>query len=58
MGRTACVRVGMGLLERREGSRGSTKGMFFFFSNRMGLIGSLLVSAVLTLVLLAFCNVI
>jgi hypothetical protein len=32
--------------------------MFFFFSNRVGLIGSLLVSAVLTLVLLAFCNVI
>jgi hypothetical protein len=32
--------------------------MFFFFSNQVGLVGSLLVSAALTLVLLAFCNVI
>jgi hypothetical protein len=44
-------------LERSEGSCGST-GVFFFFSNQVGLVGSLLVSAVLTLVLLAFCNVI
>jgi len=44
-------------LERREDSRRSTR-MFFFFSNQVGLVGSLLVSAVLTLVLLAFCNVI
>ena len=32
--------------------------MFLFFSNQVGLVGSLFVSAVLTLVLLAFCNVI
>jgi hypothetical protein len=32
--------------------------MFFFFSNRVGLLGSLAVSAVLTLLLLAFCGVI
>jgi hypothetical protein len=31
--------------------------MFLFFSNRIGLIGSILVSAALTLALLAFCNV-
>lgn len=30
--------------------------MFFFFSNRMGLIGSIAVSAVLTLGLLALCT--
>ena len=30
--------------------------MFFFFSNRTGLLGSILISAVLTLGLLAFCS--
>jgi hypothetical protein len=29
--------------------------MFFFFSNGLGLIGSIIVSAVLTLVLLSMC---
>jgi len=32
--------------------------MFFFFSNRLGCIGSLAISAVLTLVLLSFCGVV
>ena len=31
--------------------------MFVFFSNRLGLIGSIVVSAILTLVLLSFCGV-
>ena len=31
--------------------------MFFFFSNRMGCLGSIAVSAILTLVLLAFFGV-
>jgi energy-converting hydrogenase Eha subunit E len=31
--------------------------MFFFFSNGLGLIGSIAVSAILTLVLLSFCGV-
>jgi hypothetical protein len=31
--------------------------MFFFFSNRMGCAGSLLISAVLTLIVLAFMGV-
>jgi hypothetical protein len=30
--------------------------MFFFFSNRLGCLGSLLVSAFLTLVLFAVCT--
>ena len=30
--------------------------MFFFFSNRVGLVGSIVVSAVLTLVLLSLCS--
>ena len=32
--------------------------MFFFFSSRLGCLGSLLVSAVITLILLAIFNVI
>jgi hypothetical protein len=32
--------------------------MFFFFSNRLGCLGSLLVSAVITLILLVIFNVI
>ena len=32
--------------------------MFLFFSNRLGLIGSIVISAVLTLLLLSFCGVI
>ena len=31
--------------------------MFLFFSNRLGLIGSIVISAVLTLLLLSFCGV-
>jgi hypothetical protein len=31
--------------------------MFFFFSNRLGCAGSLLISAVLTLIVLAFMGV-
>jgi hypothetical protein len=31
--------------------------LFFFFNNRLGLAGSILVSAVLTLLLLSFCGV-
>ncbi len=34
------------------GARGHLRTMFFLFSNRLGCLGSLLVSAVLTLVLL------
>ena len=30
--------------------------MFFFFSNRIGLIASIAISAVLTLVLLSMCS--
>jgi hypothetical protein len=30
--------------------------MFFFFSNRLGLIASIAISAVLTLVLLSLCS--
>ena len=30
--------------------------MFFFFSNRLGCVGSLLLSAVVTLLLLAVCS--
>jgi hypothetical protein len=32
--------------------------MFFFFSNRLGCVGSILVSVVVTLLLLALLNVI
>ena len=32
--------------------------MFLFFSNRLGLLGSIAISALLTLLLLSFCNVI
>jgi hypothetical protein len=31
--------------------------MFVFFSSRLGLFGSIIISAALTLALLAFCNV-
>jgi hypothetical protein len=31
--------------------------MFLFFSNRLGLLSSIAISAVLTLLLLSFCNV-
>ena len=44
-------------VERACGAWCSVTAMFFFFSNRVGLIGSLVVSALLTLVLLAFCGV-
>jgi hypothetical protein len=30
--------------------------MFFFFSNKLGLIGSIAISAVLTLLLLSLCT--
>src|SRR5215207_5520670 len=41
---------------RSELASGSKEAaMFFFFSNRVGLLGSILVSAVLTLGLLALC---
>jgi hypothetical protein len=36
----------------------ASAGVFFFFSNRMGCIGSLLVSAVVTIVLLMIFRVI
>jgi hypothetical protein len=32
---------------------GTTGGMFLFFSNRLGCLGSLLISAVVTLILIA-----
>jgi energy-converting hydrogenase Eha subunit E len=31
--------------------------VFFFFNNKLGLLGSIAVSAVLTLLLLSFCGV-
>ncbi len=36
---------------------GKPLGMFFFFSSRMGCLGSLVVSAVLTLVLLLLLGI-
>ncbi len=36
---------------------GHGRGMFFLFSNRLGCLGSLLISAVLTLVLLLVLDV-
>jgi len=41
-----------------EASSGQPEAMFVFFSNRLGCLGSLLVSAALTLVLLLLLNVI
>lgn len=38
--------------------RGHGAAVFFFFSNRLGCLGSLLISAVLTLVLLLVFDVI
>ena len=38
------------------GRRGYPDHVFFFFSNRLGCLGSLLVSAVLTLVVLALLS--
>jgi hypothetical protein len=38
--------------------RGHAEAVFFFFSNRLGCLGSLAVSAVLTLVLLLVLDVI
>ena len=44
---------------RMEGAlSGQPEPMFVFFSNRLGCLGSLLISAVLTLVLLLLLNVI
>jgi hypothetical protein len=40
------------------GSRGSIGAMFLFFSNRLGCLGSLLVSIAATVVLLLLLNVI
>ena len=40
------------------GAFGQAGAMFVFFSNRLGCLGSLLVSAALTLVLLLILNVI
>lgn len=37
--------------------RGKPYGMFFFFSSRMGCLGSLMISAVLTLVLLLLLGI-
>ena len=41
----------------RDRGNGQPGSMFVFFSNRLGCFGSLLVSAVLTLVLLLLLNV-
>lgn len=41
-----------------QGPGGHRGGMFFLFSNRLGCLGSLLISAVLTLILLMVLNVI
>jgi hypothetical protein len=37
--------------------RGHRWTMFFFFSNRLGCLGSLMVSAILTVILLLILNV-
>lgn len=37
-------------------AEGKGRGMFLFFSNRLGCLGSILISVVLTLILLAVCG--
>jgi hypothetical protein len=41
----------------RGRSNGQERAVFFFFSNRLGCLGSLLMSAVLTLILLLVLDV-
>jgi hypothetical protein len=54
--RTAALRNFAALRQFVVFQRGAR--MFLFFSNRLGLLGSIAISAVLTLLLLSFCNVI
>ena len=49
---TSCNCRGLACLSNQE------LRVFFFFSNRLGLLSSIVISAVLTLLLLSFCNVI
>jgi len=40
------------ILKEPPGSDSGTPGMFFFFSNRLGCLGSILISVLLTVILI------